>query len=233
MKIEVIASGSKGNCYKISNEETTLLIECGISYKEIQKALNFNVSDVYGCLITHEHMDHSKAYKDLIKAGVNLYMSEGTKDALKLSGHRVKTFKKHEEEYRNFLAGSFIVRPFSVVHDAREPVGFYILDVNTKEALLFITDTKYSKYKFEFDYLMIEINYVKENINENKNLNEVLRKRIKENHMSLETAIDFLNKCNLKKLKKIYVLHLSERNSDAKIIKESLQELTGASVEIC
>ena len=51
--------------------------------------------------------------------------------------------------------------------------------------------------------------------------------------MSLETAIDFLKKCNLSRLKKVYVLHLSDANSDAKLIKERLQELTGVAIEIC
>ena len=75
MKIEVIASGSSGNCYKVSNEDTTLLIECGIPYKKIQKALNFKTTDIDGVLVSHEHGDHSKACKDLIKSGVDLYMT--------------------------------------------------------------------------------------------------------------------------------------------------------------
>ena len=101
MKIEVIASGSSGNCYKISNEDTTLLIECGIPYKKIQEALNFKTTDIDGVLVSHEHGDHSKACKDLIKAGVDLYMTKGTKEALKLESHRVKTFEEsNDKTYR-------------------------------------------------------------------------------------------------------------------------------------
>ena len=108
MKIEVIASGSSGNCYKINNEDTTLLIECGIPYKKIQQTLNFKVTDVDGVLVSHEHVDHSKACKDLIKAGVNLYMTKGTKEALKLESHRVKTFEKSNySTYRWVEIGSF------------------------------------------------------------------------------------------------------------------------------
>ncbi len=232
MKIEVIASGSSGNCYKVSNEDTTLLIECGIPYKKIQQALNFKVTDIDGVLVSHEHGDHSKACKDLLKAGVDLYMTKGTKEALKLDSHRVKNFKQYHL-YLDLEIGSFKIKPFRTVHDAREPVGFIIYDGLAIEELVFITDTQYSIYNFSPDYLMVEINYDRETINENPGLNDKLRERIKKNHMSLETAINLLERSDLSRLKKIYVMHLSDHNSNAELIKKSLQELTGVAIEIC
>lgn len=237
MKIEVIASGSSGNCYKVSNEDTALLIECGIPYKKIQEALNFKTTDIDGVLVSHEHVDHSKACKNLIKAGVNLYMTKGTKEALNLDSHRVKIIEFYSKYINRdmgfFEIGSFKVKAFETVHDAREPVGFIICDSLAKEELVFITDTQYSIYNFSPDYFMIEINYDRETINENPGLNDKLRERIKKNHMSLETAINLLERSDLSWLKKIYVLHLSDANSDANLIKERLQELTGVAVEIC
>lgn len=232
MKIEVIASGSAGNCYKISNEDTTLLIECGIPYKKIQEALNFKTTDIDGALVSHEHMDHAKACKDLIKAGVNLYMTKGTKKALKLDSHRVKTFDQWAM-YLELEIGSFKIKPFRTIHDAKEPVGFVIYDTVAIEELVFITDTQYSIYNFSPSYFMIEVNYDRETINDNPNLNDKLRERIKNNHMSLETAINLLERSDLSRLKKIYVMHLSDANSDAEVIKERLQELTGVAIEIC
>lgn len=227
MKIEVIASGSTGNCYKVSNEDTTLLIECGIPYNKIQEALNFKTTDIDGVLVSHEHMDHARACRDLIRAGVDIYTSAGTAEALGIDdSHRFKRIIAK-------TIGSLNVITFNLHHDAKEPIGFYITDQKTMESLLFITDTMYCGYKFPFDYLMIEVNYVKDTINQNKSIHPDLRARIKENHMSLETALDFLRKCNLKRLKKMYVMHLSDNNSDAKTIKESLQEVSGVSVEIC
>jgi phosphoribosyl 1,2-cyclic phosphodiesterase len=227
MEIKVISSGSEGNCYLIKNEDTTLLIECGISFKKVQKALDFKVSDIDGCLISHEHMDHAKAAKDLIKAGVDIYTSQGTAEALGIDdSHR---FKK----IITSTIGSFTIFTFNLEHDAEEPIGFYITDKNTRESLFFITDTMYCKYSFPCDYLMIEVNYVAESINKNKNLDPILRKRIKENHMSLETALDFLKKLHKERLKKIYVLHLSDNNSDAELIKSEIQKATGVSVVIC
>lgn len=232
MKIEVIASGSAGNCYKVSNEDTTLLIECGIPYKKIQQALNFKVTDIDGVLVSHEHGDHAKACKDLIKAGVDLYMTKGTKEALKLESHRVKIFEQWSM-YLNLEIGSFKIKPFKTIHDAKEPVGFVIYDSLEREELVFITDTQYSIYNFSPNYFMIEVNYDKKTINDNLGLNDELRERIKKNHMSLDTAINLLERSDLSRLKKIYVMHLSDRNSDAELIKKSLQELTGVAVEIC
>lgn len=237
MKIEVIASGSSGNCYKISNEDTTLLIECGIPYKKIQQALNFKTTDIDGVLVSHEHGDHSKACKDLIKAGVNLYMTKGTKEALKLDSHKVKIIDFYSKYINRdmgfFEIGSFKVKAFETIHDAKEPVGFIIYDSISKEELVFITDTQYSIYSFNPDYFMIEVNYVTETINKNEKIHPDLRARIKKTHMSLDTAINLLERFDLSNLKKIYVMHLSDANSDAEIIKERLQELTGVTVEIC
>lgn len=232
MKIEVIASGSKGNCYKINNEDTTLLIECGIPYKKIQEALNFKTTDIDGVLVSHEHIDHAKACKDLLKAGVNLYMTKGTKEALKLESHRVKTFRQWSM-YLDVEIGSFIIKPFKTIHDAKEPVGFVVYDSISKEELVFITDTQYSIYNFSPDYFMLEVNYVTESINKSESIHPDLRARIKKTHMSLDTAINLLERSDLSNLKKVYVMHLSDSNSDAELIKERLQELTGVAIEIC
>jgi phosphoribosyl 1,2-cyclic phosphodiesterase len=49
------ASGSRGNCYRITDGRTPLLLECGIPYKEIQKGCGFGLSEIRACLISHEH----------------------------------------------------------------------------------------------------------------------------------------------------------------------------------
>ncbi|RVU54858.1 MBL fold metallo-hydrolase [Anaerosphaera multitolerans] len=243
MKIEVLSSGSKGNCYKVSDGETALLIECGITINEIKKKLSFDFSDIEGCLVTHEHIDHAKAVKDLMKLGIDCYMTAGTAEALNISGHNVKIFRGHWEDprmnctqqvnYTTKRVGNYFIKPFQVVHDAYEPCGFLIDSVKSGETLLFITDTMYSKYQFKvIDYIMLEVNYVKEVINDNR-LHPGLRKRIKENHMSLETALTFLKSCDLSRTKEIYIMHLSDNNSDEKFIKEEIQKATGKPVYIC
>lgn len=235
--VKVIGTGSSGNCYLVNMNGTKLLLECGLSFKTIQKALNFKLSDVSACLVTHEHGDHSKAVKDLIKNGINVYATKGTFEALNLSGHRAISFKKDKvDTYCYHFFNRFMILPFQAVHDAREPVSFYIKDIHTKESLLFITDTAYIKYKISsVDVLMVECNYVKSVIDkkvQDGKLHHVLRNRIVKNHLSLETLKEALKQADLSNLKEMYVLHLSDSNSDEKYILEELQKLTGKSIKI-
>jgi len=235
--IKIIGSGSSGNCYLANINGTQLLLECGLPFKTIQKALGYKTSDILACLITHEHIDHSKATKDIIKNGIDVLMTRGTADVLEIFGHRLQILEKkfeRETEYRFYWKNNILIQPFEAIHDAREPVSFYIKDIRTKESLLFVTDTAYMPYKIpNVNVLMVECNYVKNVIDsntKNDSLNLSLRNRIVKNHMSLLKA---LNQADLSNLKKVYVLHLSDANSQEKVILEAIQKATGVIVEIC
>jgi len=56
MKLEVLGSSSLGNCYILSDDNEALLIECGVSFNEVKKALNFNVKKIVGCVVSHSHL---------------------------------------------------------------------------------------------------------------------------------------------------------------------------------
>lgn len=225
LKITTLASGSKGNCYILEGDSDKLLLECGISIKEIKKGINFDFTDVVGCLVTHEHKDHSKAILDIAKCGVNIYTSEGTKG--ELEHHNITTVQAKQQ----FIIGEFIILPFDTEHDAIEPLGFLIVSKITKERLLFITDTYYCRYKFKYlDYIMIECNYqseiLEENFEEGKiQLNQY--NRLLESHMSFRTCKDYLSSLDLSVCKEIYLMHCSSRHSDTEKFKREIQELTG------
>lgn len=237
--IKVVGSGSSGNCYLADFNGTKILLEAGLPFKKIQKALNYKVSEVEACLVTHEHLDHAKSVKYLARAGVNIYMTAGTGLALNEYSHRIKIFatKTGLSQYRGVKIKDLLIQPFQAVHDVREPVNFYISDRNTGESLLFVTDTAYMKYKIpDVDVLMVECNYVKSILDkkvDDGELNISLRNRIVRNHMSLETLLEALKGVNLKRLRKTYVIHLSDSNSDEKLILEEIQKATGVMVEIC
>lgn len=239
MEIEVLGTGSSGNCYKVKIGKATLLLECGLPYKVIQKKLDFKVSEIDACLVTHEHMDHAKAVKDLMKAGVDCYMTKGTAETLKVKGHRLNTFRKDDkgQGYCWKFFSDIQILPFEAVHDVAEPVSFFIKTKDKKESLVFVTDTAYLKYKIpECDVLMIECNYVKAKLDENVrlgNINTSLRNRIVKNHLSLESLVEALKATSLDRCKKIYLLHLSDGNSDEKLIKRTIQETTGIEVVVC
>lgn len=236
MKIEILASGSSGNSYKVSNGNTALLIECGIPPKQLKEKLNYRLDDINACFITHEHQDHSKSAGELMKLGIDVYATKGTIDVLGLKGHRAIPLKKNIDAYYPVLVNSMYVIPFSTVHDSAEPVGFIIIDGMNDEVLAFITDTAYVEYKFpKLDYLMCECNYVKSTLDNNVldgKLHPDLRNRIVKNHMSLETMLGLIKANNTSKLKAVYVLHLSDSNSDEELIVNEVKKATGVPVYV-
>ena len=75
MIFKSLASSSHGNAYVVSDRDTRILIECGISHKKLQKLSGFSLSEFKACLVSHEHNDHAKSVKELIERGMDVYMS--------------------------------------------------------------------------------------------------------------------------------------------------------------
>lgn len=176
------------------------------------------------------HKDHCKAAKDVIKAGIDVYMSKGTKEAIGLDGHRIKVVKALEQ----FQIGTFVILPFDTQHDAAEPLGYLVYSNKTGEKLLFATDTYYIKYRFSgLNFIMVECNYASDILYDNieKGLvHEGLKNRLLQSHFSLENVKKFLLANDLSKVQGIYLMHLSSGNSDAERFKREVQELTGRMV---
>lgn len=235
--IKPLASSSAGNCYLIDDGHTKILLEAGIRFREIQIALDFKLSSLAGCLVTHDHGDHSKAMKDLVKAGVDVYASQGTFNKLNLTGHRAITIKALNQ----FNIGTWTILPFDVKHDAEEPLGFLIAN-QVGEKLVFITDSAYSRYTFSgLTHCMIEINFIEALVNqaieqeenlENREFLMMRRARLRKSHFSLENAVEFFKSPDndLSKVQEIHILHLSDGNSDEQLIKTTIQSITGKPV---
>ena len=84
MRFEALASSSHGNAYIVSDKETRILLECGLSRRKLQRLSGFRLSDITACVVSHEHKDHSGCVEDLLAGGMSVYMSEGTAVALGL-----------------------------------------------------------------------------------------------------------------------------------------------------
>lgn len=127
MDIKVLASGSSGNCYMISDGSTDLLLDAGISIKRIQIGCDFNLSRIAGCLVTHSHGDHSKAVKDLLRKCVDVWMPEGEMNELGIQDcRRLHSLNRvGDDEYTVFLVGTFDILPFRTEHDTPEPVAYH------------------------------------------------------------------------------------------------------------
>ena len=228
IEIKALASSSAGNCYRVTDGRTPLLIEAGISFREIQRGTGFSVSTLAGALITHQHGDHSKAVADLMRAGVDVYLSRGTADALDLSGHCLHFIRALEQ----FTVGSWTILPFESIHDAAEPLNFLL--ASGDEKLVYLTDTAYCPYRFKgLTHVMIECNYALDILNRNVESGAVpaaMKRRIMKSHMSIDTAKGFLQANNLTRVREVWLIHLSDGNSDAERFKREVQAVTGKPV---
>ena len=175
--------------------------------------------------------DHSKAVKDIMRAGIDCYISAGTAEALGLSGHRINIVKAKQQ----FRIGTWTVLPFDTQHDAAEPLGFLLANQDG-EKLLYATDTYYIRYRFQgLTHIMVEANYSLDILRANVEAGTVdanLKNRIIKSHFSLENVKKFLQANDLSRVQEIWLLHLSDGNSDAERFKREIQSLTGKPVYI-
>ena len=237
MNIKVIGSGSSGNCYRIDDEKTALLIECGLPIRKIKAGCDYNLSAISGCVVTHEHKDHSLAVNDLMKAGVDVYMTEGTARAAGAETYRLKLWNRDGVDtianpfYPAKQIGTFSVKPYMAHHDAAEPV-FYLIESNvTGERLLFVTDSYYIDYRVGgLTQIMVEANFCNDSLADADN--DPRRSRLRHSHMSLENCIGLLKANDLTNCREIWLIHLSSSNGDAEEFKRRVQEATGCVVYV-
>ena len=238
MDIKAIASGSSGNCYRVSDRKTAILIEAGIPVDRIRAGCGYRLSGISGCLVSHEHGDHASHAQELTRFGIPVFTSEGTIEGTQEHRWALKGPLVHPvERMKTFQIGTFLVLPFDVEHDAKEPLGFLIWSSVTGEKLLFFTDTFYIKYRFTgVNIIMAECNYNMDQLlkNVDEGITPVFRiQRLAKSHMSLETLEDMLQANDLSQLKQIYLIHLSSDNSNEEEIRTKIQELTGVEVYVC
>lgn len=232
MKLKIIGSSSKGNSYILETETGSLILDAGVPFKEIQKALDFYLSRVRGCLITHEHRDHSKAIKDVMKAGIDVYAPTDLVRFVE-DGRSHRFFSPDIE--KQFEVGDFIILPVVAQHDV-PCMAFLIVYKPTGEKLLYATDTYYLKNRFNgLNYILIECNYIKDTLDANIEAGRIpasRRDRILESHFSLDNLKGFLKANDLKSVKKIVLIHLSDDNSDAARMVKEIKELTKKDTEV-
>jgi phosphoribosyl 1,2-cyclic phosphodiesterase len=205
MKFYSLSSGSSGNSTLIEDNNHYILIDVGITYKELTSKLDelqININQIEAVLITHNHIDHVRSIKffdDNIRYGIGGYFSLPAKNYL----NPYNTYKFNDLEV--------FVLPAS--HDI-DTINFVIK--NKEETLVYITDTGYiAKKNLEYlvnaDYYFFESNHdVKMLMESNRPI--FLKKRIlsDDGHLSNETASEYLMSLIGDKTKEIMFIHLSD-----------------------
>ena len=169
MRLCSIASGSSGNCIYVGSEETHVLVDTGISGKRIEQGLNqleLTGKDIDAILVTHEHSDHISGLGVMARRyHIPVYTTGGTADAIS----RMKNMKNLPEdtfheivEDQDFHIRDLTIHPFSIPHDAAQPVG-YRVECEDKAVGIATDLGKYNDYIVDnlqnLDALLLEANH--------------------------------------------------------------------------
>lgn len=228
MDIKILASGSTGNAYIVSNDTgDTVLLDAGIPFPAIQAAMRYRTSALDACLVTHRHGDHALAVPKLLARGIAVYGPADLKEIC--PGVEIIP------EAGMKIGSAFKAKAFRAHHDV-ECNGYLLDSINKHERLLYMTDTTYTEYTFAgLTHVMIECNHSVRTVMQNVRdgvIDAALAERIIRSHMSIETVLGFLKVNDTTRLRQVYLLHLSDNNSDEETFKGLVQEETGAEVYV-
>lgn len=220
MTFTQLHSSSKANLYVVTaNNGKRLLIDPGVRWTKLMEALDFDVDNIVGCLVSHSHKDHCKSIRQVMKAGIDVYASRGTFWELEIA----------EDERR---AIDNLISPFPFNAEARPTChdvvgGRYFIIGCDDQVMLFATDTAFIREDLShisFNIVAIECSFDRDilckRVDDGK-VNSVLAGRLLHSHMERKVTIQHLERLDLSRCDEIHLLHCSADNLDkAGAVKE-------------
>lgn len=218
--LKTIGSGSSGNCYALVSEDEVLLLDLGLSELDIKRGINFNITNIVGCLVTHKHLDHAKSAEKFKKMCIPVFAP----------------YESKTTEFKKRKFGNFTVYPLPMMDkqlkiwqhtdangDECPCYGFLIIhpDIGT---LLYITDTKLVRWRFaksKVNHILIGTNYDDKKLTSNLNK----RNHVLTGHLSLTQACEFVRVNATNSLRNVIMCHLSEENSDSDYFISEMQKV--------
>ncbi len=241
VSITVLASGSGGNCTLVSSSATRLLVDAGLSCREIMRRMKLCGEDpcsVNAILITHEHGDHVAGLRVLArKLKVPVYITGATHDSYRKwardsAGNKVTLERKeYFSSGRAFHIGDVTVMPFTIPHDAVDPVGFTFISEGIKVGIC--TDLGYippnvRNHLRGCQMLMIESNHDLELLRGGPypwSVKQRVMSRV--GHLSNEALADFLTSDYDGGAEFLILAHLSEKNNHPEIARMTAERALG------
>ncbi len=214
----ILGSGSSGNCTYVASDETAILIDAGLSARRTLERLEQvggQVSDLRGVCVSHEHADHTTGLRTLHKRyGIPLYANAGTVDALSRVPELAALPWSLFTTGHVFHVGDLTIEPFSVPHDAYDPVGFVVEQGNTRIGI--VTDMGMATSLIRERLRRCHALVVESNHDEQLLLDAErpwsLKQRIRgrQGHLSNQGAAAMLAEIAGPDLRHIFLAHLSE-----------------------
>ena len=218
MKISCLSSGSSGNCFYVSNNDSAVLVDCGISSKQVEQrllAIKQSPEKIKGIFVTHEHADHTKGVDVFArKFNIPVFATKGTINNSFLCSNKelICPIKNNE----TLEIGKMEIEAFSKAHDCEDPISFRIKNGRT---LSIITDIGHScenviEAVSDSDFLVIEANHDIDMLKNGK-YPWFLKSRIlgENGHLSNYDSGLCVMEHGKRKLKNVVLAHLSENNN--------------------
>lgn len=234
MRLCSIASGSSGNAIYVGNENTHLLIDAGISKKRIEEGLyqiNVDANNLNGILITHEHTDHISGLGVMSrKYHLPIYATKGTINQIKNTksvGNIDDTLFVEIGNDKDFQIGSITIQPFSIFHDAADPVAYRFYDGDKSLGIL----TDCGKYDDRIisclkgvSGLLLEANHDVHMLQAGSYPYQLKRRILSDSgHLSNEMSGCLLSELLDDSLKHVMLGHLSKENNFAELAYETVR----------
>lgn len=232
LEICAIASGSNGNCYYIGNENDAVLIDAGISAKQIllrMKEQDLDPAKLKACFVTHEHSDHMRGVRGVSKKlQIPIYLTTKTHNG---------AYKNLRPDYPKFFAhdekmevGEFTIYPILKNHDAAEPCSFRVQYKNKNVGVFTDIGEACNNVKSHLqkcDTLFLESNY-DEKMLWDGGYPYFLKQRVASDvgHLSNDQAFDLLENHAGENLKCVFLSHLSKENNTPEKALERMESLT-------
>lgn len=231
MQVHVLASGSTGNAIFLDFKHTKILVDAGISTRRIKNSLaelGVSIEELDGVVITHEHRDHvsglatmTKKYHVPIYASMNTWGAMYCRDLMPEECCKVLP--------KSLQIGQVRVDPFSISHDAADPVGFRFFNENLKYSVVtdlgFVTEEVREAIALS-DILVLESNHDL-NMLENGPYPWHLKRRILSNrgHLSNYDAGWTLARLERKPTMQVFLAHMSQKNNDPELAMETVSTI--------
>lgn len=205
MTLNVIGSGSSGNCYILKANNEKLILDCGLPIKAIKQGLDFDLQGIQGVFVTHCHKDHSLSVDDFKKMGFDVWQPY-----------------LDEKTYQRKQFGKFNVQCFDLPHNGTPNRGF-LIEVDGQK-ILYMTDFEYCPFKFttqKINHILIECNYQQELVDRDlPNYEHKIR-----GHCSLDTCKEFIKVNATDSLQTVILCHLGRETAEPEECINEIQKI--------
>jgi len=233
VEVCVLASGSAGNCIYVSGAGTRLLIDAGLSLREITarlRQLDVAVDSIQAVLFTHDHLDHCSGAGVLWRRhALPLFANEGTAAGIELAVKGLQAEWNIFETGSAFPVGGLAVEAFSVSHDAADAVGFVIADDRARIGIvtdLGMVTTLVQRKLASCDLLVLETNHDVEMLRQSgRPWSLIQRIQGRQGHLSNEDAAVLLENVLGPRLQAIFLAHLSEQCNAPHLAERAVREV--------